>query len=309
MGRLPHRSSKQVWTDAQQSRQYTTVALSVEPLDAAFGAMVRGLARPVLGEDERTLLRAALADHGVLVLPGLAPDPAAHVKLTRVFGDPDIHPIESIRLEGVPEIIDLQVRVPEDLSAEDADVVVGRLAWHSDLTYTAEPSRGALLCAAEVPPEGGETGFIDTVTVYEALPQAMKDRIRGLEVVHAFTELPSSARKAVADDGAGSVPEFDAVVHPIAHRHPETGRIALNVSPLFAQAIVGMAEDEGQELLAELQDFATADRFTYFHRWQVGDLVVWDNWRTMHAATGHKRRHGRRMLRTTIRGGALTAAA
>jgi taurine dioxygenase len=283
-------------------------------LDAPLGAEIKELDPGALESPDEQRLRDALAEHAVLVARDLDLTPDRQVALTRVFGDAAVHPIESIRLDGVPEVIDLHVKPPKSLADEDSganEQVVGHIPWHSDLTYTAEPSRGALLYAVDVPPEGGDTGYIDTVRVYDALPDEIKERIRDLQVVHSFDELGEQERRALSQgrDGAGAGPDFDAVVHPMVHCHPPTGRLALNISPLFARTVLGMSDEDSHELLAELESFATQDRFTYYHRWQAGDLVMWDNWRTMHTATGHKRRYGRRMLRTTISGALLTPAA
>ena len=288
-----------------------TIAFS--PLCPALGAEIHDLDLKTLADGDRAALRAAFSEHGVLLARGLDLSPDDHVALTRVFGEPDIHPIEAIRLEGHPEIIVLaagrfdQVR-PGDPGAED---LVGQISWHSDLTYTAFPSRGALLYARTVPPEGGQTGFVDLAKVYDALSDECKRRIEGLSVVHSLGPLQQSIRQAAETDYAqdmSSVPDFQPVVHPLVHRHPETGRRVLDISPAFAQSIVGLAEEESASLLRELRDFATQRRFSYFHPWQVGDLIVWDNWRTMHVATGHKRRHRRVMHRTTLRGGLALSA-
>jgi taurine dioxygenase len=289
------------------------MTITFSPLCPALGAEIHGLDLKRLDDTDRATLRRALPEHGVLLARGLDLTPEDHVALTRVFGEPDIHPIEAIRLEGHPEVIVLaagrfdQVR-PDDPGAED---LVGQISWHSDLTYTAFPSRGALLYARTIPPEGGQTGFIDLANVYDALPDAMKRRIEGLSVVHSLGPLQQSIHQAAATDYArdpSTVPDFEPVVHPLVHRHPETGRRVLDISPAFAQSIVGLAEEESTELLRELREFATQRRFSYFHPWQVGDLIVWDNWRTMHVATGHKRRHRRIMHRTTLRGGMALSA-
>ncbi|MEZ4330872.1 MAG: TauD/TfdA family dioxygenase [Myxococcota bacterium] len=289
------------------------MSLSFSPLSPALGARIHGLDPHRLDETDRKTLREAFLEYGVLLASGLDLSPDEHVSLTRVFGEPDIHPIEAIRLAGHPEIIVLaagqldQVR-PGDPGAED---LIGKIAWHSDLTYTPLPSRGALLLARTVPPEGGQTGWIDLAAVYDALSDAMKRRIEGLEVVHGLGPLQQAINRAAETDYAGdtaSVPQFEAVTHPLVHRHPETGRRVLDISPAFTQSIVGWSEDRGRALLDELRVFATQRRFTYFHTWQPGDLVVWDNWRTMHVATGHARRYRRVMHRTTLRGGVALAA-
>ena len=116
-------------------------------------------------------------------------------------------------------------------------------------------------------------------------------------------EIQQEIKEAVDPEDEAGTPEFKPVTHPLVHRHPESGRKVLNISPGFTQSVVGMPEAEGNALLDELRAFATQERFTYFHDWEVGDLVIWDNWRTMHIATGHKKKYARRMHRTTLRGG------
>lgn len=280
-----------------------------------FGAEIGCLDVSALTASDRATLSHALTEHGVLVARGLDDlELADLVEFTRVFGEPDIHPIEAIRLPGVPEIIELKVDLTDQVDPDDpaSGDIVGDIAWHSDLTYTAEPSRGALLYAVDVPAEGGDTGFIDTACVYAALPDDLRRRIDGLEVVHSLGESTEAQLKKTATElatVADSAPMFPEVVHPIVHRHPVSGQPVLNISPMFARSIVGWTEAESRGLLDEVTAFATQDRFTYFHHWSVGDLVIWDNWRTMHIATGHPKRYRRRMLRTTIHGGVRLLAA
>jgi taurine dioxygenase len=289
------------------------MAIRFTPLSPALGVEVHGLEPRDIDPTDAERLRKALHEHGVLLARHVDLTPDQHVELTRVFGEPEIHPIEAIRLEGHPEIIVLAAGQYDEIQADDpgADDVIGTIDWHTDLTYTPLPTRGSLLYARTVPPEGGKTGWIDTAAVHTALPETTKQRIAGLQVIHSLGPLQQAINQAAETDYAAdsdSVPEFQEVVHPLAHRHPESGREVLDISPAFAQRIVGLPEDESAALLRELRDFATQPRFRYLHEWQVGDLVVWDNWRTMHVATGHKRRHRRVMHRTQLRGGALLAA-
>lgn len=57
-------------------------------------------------------------------------------------------------------------------------------------------------------------------------------------------------------------------------------------------------------LLERLRQFATQEHFVYWHAWNVDDLVVWNNYRTLHSAAGHKKRYNRIMNRTTLLGDA-----
>lgn len=283
------------------------MALEFRPMEP-FGAEVLGLGNPsALTDTERDVLDRELARRGVLVVRGLDPTPEQHVELTRAFGEPDIHPMESIRMDGVPEIIELKVDLTEHVRGDDdGDRVIADIAWHADLTYVDRPSRGALLRAVDVPPVGGDTLWIDMAHVYSLLPVALRRRIDGLEVIHSLED----PRVAAHDDMTGAATtEFPPVVHPLVHRHPVSGDPVLNISPAFVRGIVGMSDDQSAGLLDELAEFATRDEFIYRHRWTIGDVVMWDNWRTMHLATGHPKRYRRHMRRTTIRGGTVLQAA
>ncbi len=280
--------------------------ITTTPLSPALGAEIHGLDVARLDDADRARLRAAFLEDGVLLVKGLADmSPEQQVELSSVFGECAIHPIPTIRLKGHPEIIVLAADVAEGLAEDDParEEVVGQIPWHSDLTYTDSPSRGSLLLARVVPPELGMTGFIDTAAVYDALPDDLRARIEGRSAVHSLGPIQEALKSAArADDEmeGGDAPTFEQVVHPLVHVHPESGRKVLNVSPAFLQSIEGLAEAESRALIDELVAFATDDRFVYLHQWDEGDLIVWDNWRTMHLATGHKRKHARRMHRTTL---------
>jgi len=181
--------------------------------------------------------------------------------------------------------------------------------WHTDLSYTAEPSRCSLLYAVEIPFENGvalgDTFFVNTAAAYEALPDDMKARLSGLEATHSYTARyermeKGGKRVALEEDQKKAVPE---VVHPVVRTHPFTGRKCLYVNEGFTVGIVGMAKEESDELLAYLYRHVTDERFMYRHRWQVGDLLMWDNCSTQHNAIANygpqQRRH---MRRTTVRG-------
>jgi alpha-ketoglutarate-dependent taurine dioxygenase len=92
------------------------------------------------------------------------------------------------------------------------------------------------------------------------------------------------------------------VWHPLVRTHPRTGRRALYIGR-WACEVEGFSEEEGRELIAELQAFAAEPRFVYTHRWRVHDALLWDNRSTLHCATTFdEARHRRLMHRTTLEG-------
>ena len=268
--------------------------VEVRKLADAMGAEIRGvdLARALTDTDFATI-RRALVDHGVIVLRGQDLPPERHIAFTTRFGAPDIHPLTQFHLPGHPEVLVLSNKKRADgapVGLEDA----GRY-WHTDVSFQAEPALGSLLYAVEIPPAGGDTLFASQYAAWDALPAAMKGRLRGKRAFHGLNR--STAPKFTAEQLARVVP----VPHPLARRHPESGRIALYAG-MFATAIEGMDENESRDTLAFLYEHAAQEAFQYRHVWQQGDLVMWDNRSVLHHATSFDPQHIRHMHRTTVVG-------
>ena len=144
---------------------------------------------------------------------------------------------------------------------------------------------------------------MDTAAVYSALPGDWKAEIEGLEAIHRL----SRGRRllGLASDNAQGhemAELFPDVVHPLVLTDPAIGIRCLGISPMFLDEIVGWAPEESEALLERLRRFATEERFVYWHQWQPDDLVIWNNYRTLHCAAGHKKKFQRTMNRTTLEG-------
>lgn len=120
---------------------------------------------------------------------------------------------------------------------------------------------------------------------YDALPQATQDRIADLKAMHVY-QSKHGARKLMGLTDAAKQKVPDSVYHPIVRTHPESGRKAIYINPIRIDAIEGMEEADALDLLNELLTHATQDRFQYRHKWQPGDLVMWDNRCLLHKANG-----------------------
>ena len=287
------------------------MGLETKPLKGGVGVEVVGLdlSRPI-DESTRRELYDIWLDAAIVVFREIANSTEQHLALSHCFGELEVHPVESIRLEGNEEIIHLSNKGDEKqaLFFFDGEPIVGRIPWHSDVIYTPTPSRGALLRMLEKPDQGGQTGWIDTAAAYDGLSTQMKQRIDGLEGRFGFVSnlcemrFGRPAHLELGDLGSLEFPEFPEVAHPLVWVHPESGRKSLALSPLHLLEMVGMDREEGDALLEELVDHLLESRFTYVHEWEVGDIVLWDNWRTAHTAFGTLPGQVRIVHRTTIRG-------
>ena len=177
----------------------------------------------------------------------------------------------------------------------------GNYYWHSDKSYHAVPSLMTMLHAVELPPKGGETQFANTANGYDALDEATKHRIAGLRAIHSWeaSRIQSNSRPATAEQMAERPP----VEHPVVRTHPDNGRKALYLGN-HASHVVGWPMEEGQATMRRLLAHTTQARFVYTHRWQQGDLVLWDNRCSVHRALPHENMgvHRRVLHRTVVKG-------
>ncbi len=280
------------------------MSVRIAPLSSIIGSEIRGIdlslpvADALFGEIE-----TALNDTHLLVFRDQAQlTPEHQIEFSRRFGPLQIHVQRKFHLPGHPEIL---VVSNEFRSGQPIGLVDAGKYWHSDLSYMAEPSLGSLLHAQVLPAEGGDTLFVNMHAAYEALPEAVKQRIAPLSAEHSYL-----ARNAYQSQQHPDRPQLDAtqaasvppVVHPVVRIHPGNKRPALFVNEGFTTQIVELERNESDDLLRLLFRHSTLPRFTYRHRWQPHDLVFWDNRSTMHLATGCPDDQPRTLYRTTVQG-------
>ncbi len=177
----------------------------------------------------------------------------------------------------------------------------GNYFWHSDKSYHDVPSLMTMLHAVTLPPTGGPTQFANTEMAYAALPEMMQRRIEGLRAVHSWESSRRKSGSAPATEA--QIKERPPVDHPVARTHPVRGTKALYLGN-HSSHVIGMPEEEGRKLLADLEAHATSPAFVYSHRWREGDVVMWDNRCLLHRAFNDydMSNHARVLHRTVVRG-------
>ncbi len=250
-------------------------AMQIVPVGARLGVRIDGIdfARPL---DRTTLagLSQALLDHQLLVMraPDLSPD--QHLQLAAQFGEAEVHAFFPNLGEGYERV--------SVLDSEQGNVAS---MWHTDESFLPEPPLGTLLSARTIPAVGGDTCWLSTTAAYDALSPNMKRYLDGAVALHDLSrtsELAYNTGRGTAEAYAAALAAGRRFEHPVVRTHPETGAKALFVNPVYTRAILGVAPDESRAVLDHLYAHATNERFQYRHRWQAGDLVMWDNRCTMH---------------------------
>ena len=259
--------------------------MNIRPSENALGARITGLDLTVPPEPRTaSAIREALWTHLVLHFPAQDLTERQQLDFTSLFSEPLVH-VRSQPGAHEPGIF-IVSNVVED-GAPIGALGAAHIGFHSDLAYLPEPGTVSTLYAVEVPDQGGDTTWASGYSAYEALGSSTREKLRGIRAVHQHT-----------------TPELnpaEPTQHPVVITHPESGRKALFVTPLFTRELVGLPADEDKnKLLRRLVMHATQPRFTWTHHWQPGDLVVWDNRATQHSRAAFDSDARRVMRRTQI---------
>ncbi len=269
--------------------------LVVTPIHRLFVAKITevDLSRPI-GEDIQRAIERAMDAYAVCVLPGQHLEDEQQIAFSRFYGPLEASPGIGRKSGAIPSAGRIRHREVFDISNLDQDggilgennprasFMLGNQLWHTDSSFRTESATWSMLHAKVVPPAGGDTEFADTRAAYDALTDAMKSRLEGLVAEHSLWHSRSQLGGYVPTEEERK--SYPSARHKLVRRHPGSGRNALYIAS-HASHIVGMPVEEGQALLRELMEFATQPQFVYRHKWQVGDLVIWDNRCTMHRAT------------------------
>ena len=274
-------------------------SLTVRPLSPAIGAAIGGidLAAP-LDEPTFKAIERAWHDHCIILFRGQDLDEEQQVAFCARFGPlVGSYKADAPRRAGQhPSIMYISnIRENGQLIGSLPD---GEMMFHSDQSHVEKPAMASMLYAMEIPSHGGDTLFANMYKAYETLPPELRAKLDGLtaENVYDYSDSTTTKRGSKIREGVKHY------AHPVVRTHPITRRKALYVNRLMTDHIVGLPRDESEKLLNFLFDHSEQDRFVYAHKWQVGDLMLWDNRCSMHARTDFDASERRKLRRITVQG-------
>jgi taurine dioxygenase len=277
-----------------------TETLSVTPSGQACGAEVTGidLSKP-LDDDQTRQIRDAWLQHHVLSFPDQKLSDDDLERFAACFGsfgdDPFFGPIP-----GREHIAAIR------READDTTPIFAE-SFHSDWSFMAHPPIGTVLYGLDIPPEGGDTFFVNQHKALAEMPDGLRRRLEDKRAVH-------SARLAYSPEGfygdeerIGSMDirpsdqAYEQHSHPIIRAHPESGEPGIFGAPFaYIIGIEDMPDAEAGALVQEMHQWQTQDRFIYRHKWRNNMLVMWDNRSVLHRASGGYEGHRRELHRITI---------
>ena len=261
-----------------------------EQLQPLIGSEVKADAATLLGGELGGAIRDLLVERGVLLFRD------AH------FDDEELNAFAATvsPIDDQDDKGNFKVTMDEKFNPL-ALILYGTRAWHMDRLDTPLPPLGTLLTPVVLSQEGGETEFANTYAAYEALSDADKQLVEGLQVEHTTAAQFRKIDLPPGIDPFGGSQHFSTGrVHPLVWRHG-SGRRSL-VLGWTAERVVGMDQAAGDALIARLITHAEQLQFVYRHSWRMGDVVMWDNTGTMHRVTPFDVDSGRRLHRVTLKG-------
>jgi taurine dioxygenase len=267
------------------------------------GARITDIDLHDLKPDEVHPLKVALAEHAVLVVRDQSLDAEEFLALGEKF-DPLQHSIQDQWFHREhPEILLLSNIIENGKPIGQADSNDG--LWHTDHSYMVRPTGYTFLYAVETPPVGSDTLFASTRHMYDQLSDEEKDKFDDIEITYSSVKLTETVYETHKKETGLATKvrlteeqkqKYPDVTHPLVRTHPVDGKTGLYFGAYQSAYIKGMKREEGEALVKNLVVRATRPENVYAHRWQPGDLVVWDNRCALHAGTAYDRQHHRRLV-------------
>ncbi|HEX2825948.1 MAG TPA: TauD/TfdA family dioxygenase [Burkholderiales bacterium] len=284
------------------------MSLRITPLTTHIGAEVEGVdLREPLSDSHADEIHHAMDRYAVLVFHGQPLTNEQHLAFTQALG-----PLEDTGRNTLRTAKDFRLPTTfADVSNLDGNnqvysaqdrrrlFAIGNQLWHSDSSFKAVPAKYSLLRAVRIPSKGGNTEFAHMGAAYEALDEDTKAVIEDLVCEHSqlysresigFTEFTPEERE-----------RFRPVRQRLVRTLARTGRKSIYLSSHIG-IVIGWELPEARLLLRDLTEHATQREFVYSHKWQVDDLVMWDNRQTMHRGRSYPAHEARDVRRTTLKG-------
>lgn len=286
------------------------MTVTIEPITEQFGGVVHGLdLRQPLGPDEVAAIETGMDTYAVLVFHGQDLTDEQQVAFSMNFGQMENKKGGNIRTE---ERVHQQINdvsnidntgKPFDRNDRRRFFNLGNHLWHSDSSFRAIPAKYSLLSARSIPSAGGNTEFADMRAAYDALDDSMKAKIEDLICEHSQIYSRGKLGFTFNEEEIGLM---KPVRQSFVRVHPKSGRKSLYLSS-HAGRVLGWPDPEARLFLLNMLEHGAQRKFVYAHKWQLHDLVMWDNRQTMHRARDYDETQRRDMRRTTVAGEAMTA--
>ncbi len=261
--------------------------IEVRRVTPTIGAEILGVdVRRLDAQSFRTVYQAFL-DHIVIVIRDQTLDEEQFLDFSARFGELKAHITKKAHHPRHPNLLLMDNRILDTRTGEETKTASPLLirignVWHTDTSYDYVTAKATGMYAVNVPSTGGDTLFSNSYAAWDTLPDALKRKIEGRSATYVYGGRLKRQQDRMEESEKGRPP----AVHPLVQVHPETGRKTLYFNDGQITSILGVDQAESDALIAALAQHTASPDGDYRHKWQRGDVVLWDNRCSIHCATG-----------------------
>jgi taurine dioxygenase len=252
-----------------------------------IGAEIQGVDVKNMDDATFRVVYQAFLDHIVIVIRGQQLNEEDFMDFSSRFGELKPHMTKKAHHPRYPNLMLMDNRIinmktgEESKTASPLLVRIGNV-WHTDTSYDYITAKATGMYAVNVPSVGGDTLFSNSYAAYEALPDALKEKLEGRSAAHIYGGRLKRQQERLEEENKNRAP----AIHPLVPTHPETGRKSLYFNDGQIISILGMDQAESDATIADLAQRTGSRDGDYRHKWRRGDVVIWDNRCSIHCATG-----------------------
>ena len=225
------------------------------------------------------------------------------INFSKYFGELDPPGPNPYGITFLPEFPEINVisNVKNEQGTPIGNLGDGEAVWHADMTYLDLPPKAGILYALEVPENQGNTHFANMNLAYSELPAAIKEKIDGKILIHDSAHNSAGMlRKGYSE--VNNPTETPGARHPIVITDKSTNQKLLFLGRRPHAYIIGLEVEESENLLDEIWEHATQEKYTWTQQWEKGDLLMWKNLNVLHKRDAFDPNTRRIMHRTQLKG-------
>ena len=256
-----------------------------------------------LTQDQINFINESWDERLVLVFKKQNLDDHKLINFSKYFGELDPPGPNPYGVTFLPEFPEINVisNVKNEQGTPIGNLGDGEAVWHADMTYQELPPKAGILYALEVPENQGNTHFANMALAYSELPNRLKEKINGKILIHDSAHNSAGMLRKGYEE-VENPSDTPGARHPIVIRDKNTNKKLLFLGRRPHAYIIGLDLEESEDLLNEIWEHATQDKFTWTQQWEKGDLLMWKNLNVLHKRDAFDPNTRRVMHRTQIKG-------
>ena len=256
-----------------------------------------------LTQDQINFINQSWDERLVLVFKKQNLDDHKLINFSKYFGELDPPGPNPYGITFLPEFPEINVisNVKNEQGTPISNLGDGEAVWHADMTYLELPPKAGILYALEVPKNQGNTHFANMSLAYSDLSDDIKKKIDGKILIHDSAHNSAGMlRKGYSE--VNNPTDTPGARHPMVISDKSTNKKLLFLGRRPHAYIVGLEIEESENLLDEIWEHATQEKYTWTQKWEKGDLLMWKNLNVLHKRDAFDPNTRRVMHRTQLKG-------